>query len=388
MKRARAETPGCEHLLHFNNAGAALMPAPVHEAVKAHLDLEARIGGYEAADQARPDWERTYDAIATLLHCRRDEVAVVENATRAWDMAFYALPLQSGDRILTARAEYVSNYLAFLQLARKRGVQVDVVPSDAEGQLDVDQLRRMVDGRVKLIAVTHAPGNGGLVNPVADIGAVAREHGIPFLVDACQSAGQMPLDVEAMGCDMLSSTSRKFLRGPRGVGFLYVRRSMLERIEPPFIDLHSATWTGRNEFAWRDDARKFESWECSYALKIGLGKAVDYALGWGLDNIRSRVTQLAAFLRERLAAIPGVTVHDLGRVKSGICTFAVAGRQAGAVRGALLERRMNVSVTNIETTRLDMEARGLTLLVRASVHYYNTEEEVDRFVEAVREIAR
>ena len=388
VAKARRETPGCEHVLHLNNAGAALMPGVVLDAVKAHLDLEARIGAYEAADQVKDAWERAYDAVAQLLGCARDEVAVVENATRAWDMAFYSIPLQPGDRILTARAEYVSNYLAFLQLAKRRGVVVDVVPSDDSGQLDVDALRRMMDGRVKLIAVTHAPGNGGLVNPVEEIGAVARAAGVLYLVDACQSAGQMPLDVERIGCDMLSSTSRKFLRGPRGVGFLYVRKSVLDRLEPPFVDLHSATWTARDRYEWRTDARKFENWERSYAAMIGLATAVDYALGWGLEAIRARVAQLAALLREQLAAVPGVTVRDIGRVKSGITTFSVEGKAAGAVRAALHARAMNTSVTTLETTRLDMEARGLEQLVRASVHYYNTEEELGRFAAAVRDATR
>ncbi len=387
VERARAETPGCGEVLHFNNAGAGLMPQRVLEAIKAHLDLEARIGGYEAANREQAAWERTYDALARLLGCARDEVALVENATRAWDMAFYAVPLAAGDRILTARAEYVSNYLAFLQAAKRTGAVVDVVPSDDTGQVDVGALRAMIDGRVKLIAVTHAPGNGGLVNPVEEIGRVAREAGVLYLVDACQSAGQMPLDVERIGCDMLSSTGRKFLRGPRGTGFLYVRKAVLERLEPPFVDLHSATWTSANAYVWRDDARRFENWETNYATRIGLGVAVDYALGWGLEAIRDRTFALAALLREALGRVPGVTVRDLGRVRSGIVTFTVDGKDPLRLKADLLARRINVTVSQVEFARLDMEARGLDRLVRASPHYYNTEDEVARFVAAVSELA-
>jgi selenocysteine lyase/cysteine desulfurase len=384
IARARAETPGCSGVLHFNNAGAALMPQPVVDAIKGHIDLEAEIGGYEAANREQPRWERAYDAVAGLLRCSRDEVALVENATRAWDMAFYSVPLKAGDRILTARAEYVSNYLAFLHVAQRTGAVVEVVPCDETGQLDVEALRRTMDGRVKLIAVTHCPGNGGLVNPVEAIGAVARAAGVLYLVDACQSAGQMPLDVEQIGCDLLSSTGRKFLRGPRGTGFLYVRRGVLERLEPPFVDLHAASWTSANSYAWRGDARRFENWETNYATKIGLAVAVDYALGWGLEAIRERTSGLAALLRERLGAIPGVRLHDLGRELSGIVTFTVEGREALALKAALLDRRINVTVSQVEFARLDMEPRGLERLVRASPHYYNTEEEVDRFVDVLR----
>jgi cysteine desulfurase/selenocysteine lyase len=383
LARARRETPGCEHVLHFNNAGAALTPAPVLDAVIGHLQLEARIGGYEAADQANAAVEHTYDAVAALLGCSREEVAIVENATRAWDMAFYSIPFQPGDRILTAEAEYASNYIAYLQVARKTGARVEVAPSDATGQLSVEALRGMMDERVKLVAITHVLTNGGLVNPAAEIGRVAREAGALFLLDACQSAGQMPLDVEALGCDMLSVTGRKFLRGPRGTGFLYVRRDTLDRLEPPLLDLHAATWTARDHYELRGDARRFENWEANVAGKIGLGVAIDYALGWGLDAIWTRVRGLAGELRSRLAALPGVTVRDQGATQCGIVTFTVEGREPTAIRDALRERGINVSASPVEYTRLDMEARRLPAVVRASVHYYNTEEEVARFCEAL-----
>lgn len=388
VNRARAETPGCSEVLHFNNAGASLMPRAVLDAVKGHLDLEARIGGYEAFDREEARWERVYDATATLLGCAREEIAIVENATRAWDMAFYAVPLQAGDRVLTARTEYVSNYLALLQMAKRTGAVVEVVPSDASGQVDVEALRGMMDERVKLVVVTHIPTNGGLVNPVEEIGRVVRGSGALYLVDACQSAGQLPLDVDRIGCDLLSATGRKFLRGPRATGFLYVRRSILDRLEPPFVDLHAATWTSAHAYEWRPDARRFENWETNCATKIGLAVAIDYALAWGIDAVRERTFALGARLRAALGRVHGVGVHDLGVEKCGIVTFTVRGHDAVAVREVLLTQRMNTSIARVESARLDMEQRGLDRMVRASVHYYNTEEEVDRFAAAVEALAR
>jgi cysteine desulfurase/selenocysteine lyase len=381
VSRLRAETPACERVLHFNNAGASLSPAPVLEAQLEHLRLEAQIGGYEAADRAAPACERAYAAVAELLRARPDEIAVVENATRAFDMAFYAFPFHEGDRILASEVEYASNYLAFLQVARRTGARVEVVASEDDGTISIPALRAALtrDDRARLVALTHVPTNGGLVNPAAEVGRACREAGVPFLLDACQSAGQMPLDVEALGCDVLSATARKFLRGPRGVGFLYVRRSLLERLEPPFVDLHAATWTARDRYELRPDARRFENWEGNVAAKIGLGVAVDYALRLGLAAIRDRVRALAELLREGLAMLPGVTVRDQGGEKCAIVTFDAQTRRAPEIRDALRGRSINVSVTTVTSTRLDMESRGLEDMVRASVHCYNTEEEVERF---------
>jgi selenocysteine lyase/cysteine desulfurase len=388
VERARRETPGCAHVTHFDNAGSALPPACVLDAVIGHLRLEARIGGYEAAAQAHDRVERVYDAAAALLHAAPDEIAIVENATRAWDMAFYAFPLGPGDRILTTVAEYGSNYLAYLHVTRRTGAVIEVVPNDDTGQISVEALKRAIDARVKLISITHVPTNGGLVNPAAAVGQVAREAGIPYLLDACQSVGQMPIDVDAIGCDVLSVTGRKFLRGPRGTGLLYVRRRLLERLEPPFLDVHAARWTARDRYEIRLDARRFENWETNHATKIGLAVAVDYARGWGLEAIRDRVYGLAATLRERLASLPGIDVRDLGAERCGIVTFTTAGWTASEVKAALAAHAVNVSVSSRSSTLLDMDARGLTEVVRASVHYYNTEEEVEHLVRLVAASAR
>lgn len=386
LERARRETPGCANVLHFNNAGAALMPQPVIDAAINHLQLETQIGGYEAAEAEREAVNHAYEAAARLLGCGRDEIAFVENATRAWDMAFYSLPLRPGDRILTATAEYASNYIAFLQAARKTGAVVEAIPNDEYGQLSVEALRRAIDERVKLIAITHVPTNGGLVNPAPAVGQIAREAGIPYLLDACQSIGQMPIDVETIGCDMLSATGRKYLRGPRGTGFLYVRRSLLECLEPPFLDMHAAEWTARDAFEVRPDARRFENWETNYAGKIALGVAIDYALQWGLACVKQRVFTLGETLRARLHELPGLKTHDLGQERCGIITFSVDGREPETIRLALTQHRINVSVSNRNSTLLDMEARGLENIVRASVHYYNSEEEIERFCETLKNI--
>lgn len=383
IERARRETPGCGRVLHFNNAGAGLLPRAVLDAVTGHLTREALDGGYEAAAGAHADVERVYAAAASLLNCAPDEIAVVENATRAWDMAFYAMRFAAGTRILTAQAEYASNYIAYLQVARTSGVKIEAIANDEHGQVSIEALANAIDKDVKLISMTHVPTNGGLVNPAAEIGRIARAAGIPFLLDACQSVGQMPIDVEAIGCDILTATGRKYLRGPRGTGILYVRRELIETLDPPFLDLHAAQWTASGEYTVRPDTRRFETWEGNVAGKIGLGVAIDYAAGWGLPAIWQRIGKLAEALRAQLSDIAGVTVRDLGQTRCGIVTFTKQGSSPEEIQAALARQSINIAVSPRNFTRLDMEARGLDALARASVHYYNTEEEVVRFCEAV-----
>ncbi|WP_431203413.1 aminotransferase class V-fold PLP-dependent enzyme [Bradyrhizobium betae] len=387
IDRIRADTPATSRLAYLHNAGAALMPAPVVAAMKQHIDLESEIGGYAAADREADRLESVYGSIARLLNAASDEIALVENATVAWQMAFYALQFRQGDRILTAEAEYAANYVAFLQVAKRTGAIIDVVPSDASGELEIDALERLIDERVKLIAITWVPTNGGLVNPAAAIGRIARARGVPYLLDACQAVGQMAVDVEAIGCDMLSATGRKFLRGPRGTGFLYVRRSLLQQLEPPMIDHFAAPWVSRDEYRLRGDARRFETWENNYAARLGLGAAVDYALALGMGPIEQRCRSLADRLRGGLARIRGVTIRDLGRRPGAIVSFTVDGHEAGAIVKSAAAAGIIIGASDPASTRIDAEVRALPPLVRASPHYYNTEAEIDRLIDHLASLA-
>jgi len=386
IDRLRAETPGTRNRIHLNNAGAALMPAPVYEAVKDHFDLELAIGGYEAHARARAAFERTYDAIAELINCDRREIALVENATVGWQMAFQGMQFTPGDRILTAEAEYAANVIAYLQVAKQTGVKIDFVPSDESGQMDVAALDSMIDDRVKLISVTHVPTNGGLINPAVEIGRIARKHDIPYLLDACQSVGQIPVDVAKIGCDMLSVTGRKYLRGPRGTGFLFVRSDFMDKLEPPFLDMHGAEWTSMDGYEMRPDARRFENWEFNVSGVIGLGVAVDYLLDLGIEETSARLCELAATAREKLAQVPGISVRDIGARKGGIVTFDHASKSAEEIKAHLATHNINVSVTGLSSTRFDLEKRGIEAMVRASFHYYNTEEEIDQLCAGLKDL--
>jgi len=380
LEQIRADTPAALGQSFLLSAGASLMPDPVVEAMVEHLRLEQSIGGYGAADQQQARLDGVYDSVAALLNADRDEIALVENATVGWQMAFYAFDWRAGDRILTGQSEYAANYVAYLQMAKRRGVVIDVVPNDTSGAVDPDALAAMIDDRVRLISITWLPTNGGLINPAAAIGQIARDAGVPYLLDACQAVGQMPVDVQALGCDMLTGTGRKFLRGPRGTGFLYVRRELLLGLEPPMIDHFGAPWTSTDGYTLRPDARRFETWENNYAARLGLGVAADYACAVGFEAIETRCRMLAGRLRAGLGDLANVTQHDLGRDLSAIVSFTVRNQPVRSVLDQAAAAGIVIGASPPTSTRLDSDARGLPFVLRASPHYFNLESDVDRLI--------
>lgn len=387
VDRLRAETPGCAHVLHLNAAGSSLPSRRTLDATLDHLRLEAEIGGYEAADRARPVLDGFYPSIAALIGAEAGEIAYVENATRGWDLAFYSLDFKPGDRILTCVSEYSSNYISYLQVAKKTGAEIVVVPDNKHGQIDLAALERAIDKRTKLVSISHIPTQGGLVQPAEAVGKIVNDAGILYLLDACQSVGMMPIDVKKIGCDFLSATGRKYMRGPRGTGFLYARTRSTSHIEPIFLDNHAARWTGDNDYTVMGDAKRFENWERYFAGVIGLKIAADQANELGMPAIWARLRHLADGLRERLKTVPGVTLADLGVTKGAIVTFAVSDKEHGTLKQQLRDQGINVSVSTQFSSRLDLKGRGLKDVMRASVHIYNTDEELDRFVAALRPLA-
>jgi cysteine desulfurase/selenocysteine lyase len=389
VEAVRRQTRGVLGVAHLNNAGSSLVPGPVMDTVVGHLRREEQIGGYEAAEEAADRLEGVYSSVARLIGAGPNEIALAENGSRAWAIAVYSFPFVPRTRLLIGRTEYAGNVIALRQLARRNDLQIVVLDDDPHGQVDVEHLQRELDrGNVAMVALTHVPMANGLVNPAAEVGRRCRAAGVMFVLDACQSVGQMPLDVQSLGCDVLAGTGRKFLRGPRGTAFLYVRASVLERLEPAILDGHSAVQTGAGGLEVRGDARRFESWETSAAGRLGLGRAADYALALGLDAVQERVAGLAEQLRSELAAVSGVTVHDRGITRCGIVTFSVKDSDARNIRARLADHRINVSVVPLPFAQADSLRTGTgpgeDMVVRASVHYYNTETEIQRLVGFLR----
>jgi selenocysteine lyase/cysteine desulfurase len=382
-------TAACAGRIHLNNAGAALMPRPVFAAMTEHFQHENELGGYEAADAAAPLIGEAYQSVARLIGAAPRNIAVVENATVAMSSALSSFDFQRGDVLLTTRNDYISNQLMYLSLVARLGVDVVRAEDAPEGGVDPQSVRELVRSRrPKLVCLTYVPTNSGLVQPAEEVGHICEEEGVPYVLDACQAVGQLPVDVSRLRCTFLAATARKFLRGPRGVGFLYVSDTALaEGRHPLYVDMRGARWTDDDAYRLVEDARRFENWEFAYGLMLGMGAAAKYALKVSIDQACGYVRELASHLRARLGEMPGVRVLDRGPSLCAIVTAAFEGHAADEIVARLREQAINTSATVREWAVIDMKEKNATSAVRISPHYYNTRREIDIALFALEEFA-
>ena len=389
VEQLRAQTPGCAHHAHLNNAGAGLMSQPVLDVIHGHLELEAQVGGYEAAEEREGAIADAYRAVGELVGAPPRQIAFTENATASFVQALSSIRFEHGDVLLTTRNDYVSNQIQLLSLQQHLGVRVVRIPDLPEGGVDPDAARALIAAeRPRLVCVTHVPTSSGLVQDVCAVGAACRDHDVTYLVDACQSVGQLPLDIEEIGADFLSATARKYLRGPRGSGFLAVSERVLEaQLMPLFPDLRSANWVSEDSFQPVDGARRFENWEFAWSLVLGTGAAARYALDLGVAEIDQRVRALAARLRAGLEEMEGASVLDRGADLCGIVTTWIEGNDPRELELRLRDEGIHTSSQGRDNAVLDYDSKGVSGALRLSPHAYNTEEEIDRALAALASIS-
>ena len=388
IARWRSDTPGAAHRIHLNNAGAGLMPAPVLAAITDHLRLEARVGGYEAADLVEAGVRSSYQAIANVIGAAPRNVAVVENATVAVAQALSAFDFRPGDRVVTTEADYVSNQLMLLSLAQRCGIEIKRAAESPAGGVDpnsVDELCR--HPRTRLVLLSWIPTNSGLIQDAQAVGDICATRGIPYLLDACQAVGQLPIEVSRLRCDFLAATGRKFLRGPRGIGFLYVSDRILDGGKfPLYLDLRGGVWTEPDRFQIAPGAERFENWEFAYASLLGLGEAARYTTAAQASGGFERAIRLAALARQRLGLLPGARVLDRGQNLGAIATANFTRRPARQLMLALRDRGINSSAFPRSAAVIDLDRKEVTDGLRVSPHYYNTEAEIAAFGDQLGEI--
>lgn len=388
IAKARAQTPSCHHLAHFNNAGASLPAQPVLEAVQAYWQLEAKLGGYEAERHAHAQLQTYYTTAARLLHCDARNIAWAVSATEGYAKAVSAIPLQAGDVVVTTESDYVSNQILYYSLHQRTGVKMVRCPSLASGEVDLDALRVLFERhKPKLFSLSHMPTSSGLIHPAEAAGKLCAEFDVYYLLDACQTFGQLNLDVKKLQCDFLSATGRKFMRGPRGTGVLFVSDKVLQRgLAPLYLDMAGANWVGTDAFEVGTTAKKFECWENAYALQCGLTAAMQHALNWGMDNVQQAIMANAEAMRKKLKSLRFLQVNEVGVNQGAIISTTVPGwNDAAAIRHFLQQKNINVSIQSMQDARLDFNRLGIAWSVRISPHYYNTAQEMDALIDALRE---
>ncbi|HWW38720.1 aminotransferase class V-fold PLP-dependent enzyme [Pedobacter sp.] len=386
INQIRKDTPGTTNLVHLNNAGASLCPVQVTSAIRDYISEEEFTGGYELADKKREELDTFYDYAAQLLHCKKNNIAFTTNATDSYNRALSAVPFKQGDVVLLTENDYPSNFIAFLSLQKRLGIEIIQVKNTESGEIDLEDLEnKMLLHKPRLVSVSHVPTSSGLVQPVEAIGKIVKKYDTLYLLDACQSLGQIDVDGPATGADFISGTFRKFLRGPRGAGLLYVSDTALAAgLEPLFIDLQGAEWQEENEYIARADAKRFEDWETSYALMMGSKEALKYLLNIGIEAIMERNALLFSRLVNALAEISFVTLQDRGKQRCNIVTFSLTGHTPEKTKNHFSRSGINIYIMTKVSAVIDFAEKDIEWVVRVSPHYYNTENEIDRFIEILK----
>lgn len=387
LEEIRNETPGCKKKIHFNNAGASLPPKVVTDAINEYISFESLHGGYESADIWSTEISEFYSSTGKLLGTDAKNIAFTSSATSAFALALSSIHFQKNDTIVIANEDYISNQIAFLSLQNRFGVKLIRAKSLAAGGIDLNDLEKLMDQhQPKLVSISHVPTNTGLIQPVEQIGSLCNKRGIPYLLDACQSVGQLNVDVKKIGCDFLSATMRKFLRGPRGAGFLYVSDRVIEqKLTPLFVDMRGAEWTGPDTYDIQMNAKRFEEWELPYALVMGSKAAINYALEVGIDNITTRNKLLCDILRSKLNSIE-LKVLDQGTEQSSIITVEMPGKNPKEVLDYLRAININTSTSQLANAQIDFRSKKIEWALRISPHYYNTEDEIDTLIQALEDL--
>lgn len=373
---------------YFNQAACGLMPDRVLQAVTDYMQREQTQGPYVAAQQAQPQLQQLYAQLAALLHCQPADIALTTGNTHGWCAVVGALPLQVGDRVLVAPGEWGGNYAMLLQLQARTGCVVKTMPCTPDGRIDLDALAAGLDARVQLIALTWVPANGSTVYDAQALGRLCARHGIPYIIDAAQALGHIPVDVQALQCDVLTAPGRKWLCGPRGTGLVYLKPGFAARLQPMTVD-HASCPISTTGPVLRQDARMLEQSEASVALKLGLLAALETAQTEGWTQRLTAIAERARQLHSALANVPGLSLRGLASapVDCGIVPFTLQGHTPAQVQQALLQRHIQVAVSGMGFTPLDMQARGLSAVVRASVSAHTTDADIQALVQALHALS-
>lgn len=375
----RRDTPGCSDKIFLNSAGSSLMPKPVVERMVEYLYEEQELGGHTTAEKNIEPINAFYEQAAKLINSKPSNIAFTNSATDGYAKALSSISFKDGDCIITTNDDYISNHIAFISLQRRYRIKVIRAVNMPDNELDLAYFEHLIQKhRPKLIAVTHIPTNSGLIQNVKGVGKLCKQYDILYLVDACQSVGQLVVDVTKMNCDFLTATGRKFIRGPRGTGFLYVSDHVLaQKMAPLFLDSNGAEWTAFDDYQLSETAKRFEFFERSNASLLGLTEALKYANAIGMVNIENYNRKLSEMLRSHLLD-NGFRILDKGNQLSSIITFCEQDGKIDTIQKIIKENNIIFKVNNKNGALIDFTLKNVDQAIRLSPHYFNTMEEIEK----------
>lgn len=368
---------------HFDHAGASLLSGATVSRMTQHLTLESQVGGYVAQERVGEELEAIYPLLADCFGGQASDYAITGSAVDSWTKLFYSLPIKAGQNIVTAHTEYCANFVAMLHDKAKRGYDIRVANRNVDQTLDLDHLESLIDENTALVCITWVGSSSGEIVPAAKVGEITARNGVPYLLDACQAAGHIPVDFAAVGCDMASGTARKFLRGPRGVGFLYASEKIRKILNPVVMTNQSASWDSTDSITCRTDARLYEAWERSVLSVLGFGVALRQFRDGGIKDLTDQTRGVSDYLRARLAALNSITAGCPEGSRGAIITFNKQGISPAEVKSRLEQQGIAVNVATVFHTRLDLESRNIDSLVRISPNYFTSKEDCDALIDAL-----
>ena len=374
-------------IIYFDNAATSLTPRQVVDAMVRYL-LECRAnvgrGSYRLALESTSIYEEVREKVAKFIGARATEVAFVKNTTEAINLVAMGLRWRKGENVVTTALEHHSNMLPWIRAARLYGLEVRFVKPRRDGVLSIEDFERLVDENTKIVAIAHVSNVLGTISPVKEVAKMAKSKGALLLVDAAQSAPHMPINVRGLGCDFLAFSAHKMC-GPPGVGVLYVREGV--ELDPLSVGGGVVADASLDDYKLLEGPHVFEAGTPPIGDVIGLGAAIDYLSRLGLENIMRHELKLAEELKELLAEIPEVKTLGPERPQTGIVSFSVRDVKAEDVALALGNLNICVRAGFHCAIPLVRDILGEELgVVRASLYLYNTEEEVEKFVDSLREV--
>jgi len=378
--------------IYFDSGSTSLKPIPVLNAINNYYEtLSASVGRglHYPSYLATKSYDEAHEKVRKFFN-GKGEIIFTKNCTEAINIIAYGIEWKTGDKIVTTYLEHNSNLLPWLNL-RLQGIEVEVLKCETDGTIDLKELSKSIDNRTKLVAVTHASNVLGTIVPVGDITEIAKKKGAMVLIDGAQAAPHLKVDLDTIGCDFYAASGHKML-GPSGTGFLFINTQVLNRLKPMMLGGGSATDVELDKITFTKGGKIFEAGTPNIAGGIGLGAAVDYLKKIGMEQIKEHELELVAYLMDQLKKIDGITIHGPRELKkrTGVVSFSIKDIPAHRIAilldeiGGIAIRSGNHCAFLLCRDILKKECGT----ARVSFYIYNTQEEIDKFIDVLEEIVK